>query len=109
MVATVTMMATVRLVVVTVVLDGGVGDDRGADCNGGGNDGGAGNSGGSGDEADDGVVLLQPVEADGKGADQERVEGEESQIRFKSVTVVGYVQEMSTIPPDESMNKQKLR
>ena len=63
----------------------------------------------TGDKADDGIVLLQPVEANGKGADQERVEGEESQICFKSVTVVGYVQEMSTIPPDESMNKQKLR
>ena len=54
----------------------------------------------AGDEADYGVVLLQPVEANCKGAHQERVEGEESKIGFKSVAMVGYVQEMSTVPPE---------
>ena len=55
----------------------------------------------AGYEADDGVVLLQPVEANCKGANQERVEGKESQVGFKSVAVVGNVQEMSAVPPEE--------
>ena len=54
------------------------------------------------DKADDGVVLLQPVEADCKSANEEGVEGEERQVGLKRVAVVGNVQKVSTVPPEVS-------
>ena len=47
------------------------------------------------------------MEANCKGADQERVEGEECEICLKSVAMVGYVQEVGTVPPDVSIMSAK--
>ena len=47
------------------------------------------------------------MEANCKGADQERVEGEECEICLKSVAMVGYVQEVGTVPPDMGIMSAK--
>ena len=61
------------------------------------------------DKADDGVVLLQPVEADCKSANEEGVEGEERQVGLKRVAVVGNVQKVSTVPPEVSYRVKATR
>ena len=40
------------------------------------------------------------METNCKGANQERVEREERQVCFKSVTMVGNVEEVGPVPPD---------